>query len=382
MPTVWVHAPSVGEALQAGAVVDALRMRSPAVQLAFTHFSPSAEGLGDRIGADVSAYLPWDVREDASVALDALRPSLLVFTKTEVWPVLTEEAALRRIPVAMVGATVPADAGRLGWLARVALRSTWKRLRVAAAVGEADAERLVALGVPAPVVHVTGDPAVDSAARRAAEVRPTEPYIAPFRACGRPSVVAGSTWPADEALLLDAWNHVAQALPESLLVVAPHEPSPARVRALLDRLRAAGHATVTLAEIERRGSVEGVRAVVVDRVGVLAQLYTVGDVAYVGGGFGRAGLHSVLEPAAAGVPTLFGPRHQGGPAAAGLLDAGAAREVRDVESMRRALEEWLLQPEEKVHHARRALDYIGAHRGAADRTAALLEPLIRVKNPG
>jgi 3-deoxy-D-manno-octulosonic-acid transferase len=366
----------VGEALQAGAVIEALRPLHPGLQVAFTHFSPSAEGMGERLGADVAAYLPWDVGEQVAPALEALSPRVLCFTKTEVWPVLVEEAARRAVPVALLAATVPEGAGRLRWAARVAMASTWRRLSLACACAAADAERLAELGVDPGIVHVTGDSGIDSAARRVAEADPASPWLAPLLGADRPVVVAGSTWPADEAALLQAWPGLARREQAPLLVVAPHEPTPARVASLLEGLRGLGLAAVTLATLERGGTAEGLGAVVVDRLGVLAQLYTAADAAYVGGGFGRRGLHSVLEPAAAGAPVVFGPRHRSARAAGELLRLGAAREAADAAALRAVLADWLDDPVAKDDAAERCLDYIGAHLGAAVRTAELLDPLI------
>jgi 3-deoxy-D-manno-octulosonic-acid transferase len=101
-------------------------------------------------------------------------------------------------------------------------------------------------------------------------------------------------------------DRVREGVEEVRLVVAPHEPEPEHVRGLLAALRERGWRSGTLAEAEG-GGVGGLDAVVVDRVGVLAHLYTVGMAAYVGGGFGDDGLHSVLEPAAAALPVAFGP---------------------------------------------------------------------------
>ncbi|MEQ1856647.1 MAG: glycosyltransferase N-terminal domain-containing protein, partial [Longimicrobiales bacterium] len=249
-PTVWVHAPSVGEALQAGAVLRALAERRADLQVVFTHFSPSGEGVGARMGAHVSAYLPWDLRGPTGHALDAVRPDLLVFTKTEVWPVLVEEALRRGVPVAFVAGTVTSSAGRLRWPARALLRATWASLTLACACSEEDAARLVALGVPRARVRVTGDPGVDSAALRAAEADATSSTLAPFHADRRPTVIAGSTWPEDDAVLLPALEDVRRSLPQVRAVLAPHEPTPSHVRALSERLSVGGWKVETLATVE------------------------------------------------------------------------------------------------------------------------------------
>ena len=187
--------------------------------------------------------------------------------------------------------------------------------------------------------------------------------------------MAGSTWPADEDLLLEALARIAPEHPELRVVIAPHEPAASRTAKLVRRLEAAGRKARTLAEVERRGAA-GVDAVVVERVGVLAGLYAAGDCAYVGGGFGASGLHSVLEPAAAGLPILFGPRHGNAPAAAELAACGGASMVRSAAGLARAATGWLAGEATRAYAAERASGYIDARRGASRRTAELLLNLL------
>src|SRR5690606_38106289 len=91
-PLVWLHAPSVGEGPMAQAIAAALRHAAPGVQLAFTHFSPSAERVAGRVGADVAGYLPWDTRREVDRALRALRPAVVAFVRTEIWPNLASRS--------------------------------------------------------------------------------------------------------------------------------------------------------------------------------------------------------------------------------------------------------------------------------------------------
>src|SRR5262245_5300125 len=79
---IWVHAPSVGESLMAQAIIQELRTALPEAQIAFTHFSPSAERMRERVGADVATYLPWDTSANLRSALDALNPSAVVFVRS------------------------------------------------------------------------------------------------------------------------------------------------------------------------------------------------------------------------------------------------------------------------------------------------------------
>jgi 3-deoxy-D-manno-octulosonic-acid transferase len=376
LPLVWFHAPSVGEGLQARAVMEALRAIRPNLQIVYTHFSPSAEPLAERFGADVSGYLPWDQGRLVGPVMDALAPDLLVFTKTEVWPVAVEQARARDIPVALVAATVPPGAGRLRWPARQIMRGTWSRMSAALACSAEDGARLASLGVPPSRVEITGDPGIDSAAERAGAADPRAPHLALFLTDPRPTVVLGSTWPADEDVMIPALTAVRARVPGVRVLLAPHEPSGDRVDALIGSFMELGWHPATLAHVEADGTVGDVNAVVVERVGVLAQLYRVGTAAYVGGGFHDEGLHSVLEPAAAGLPVLIGPRHRNARAAGDLIAAGGAAVATDPESAAAALTRWLSDADARQYAAGQGLAYIESHRGAAGRTARALDLLM------
>ena len=375
-PLAWIHAPSVGEGLQAKAVLEALRARRPDLQFAYTHFSPSAEALARRMPADVSGYLPWDTRPAAVAALDALQPDLLLFTKTEVWPVLTLLAAERGIPVALVAATLPEAAGRRGLLGRAFLTPAFRALTQVMAISPGDGARFTELGVVPTRVLVTGDPGMDSAWERAQAADPGAPYLAPLHGSSRPTLVAGSTWGADEAVLLPALERVRERVRDLRLVIAPHEPDEAHLAPLEQALQASGWRIRRLGEVERSGDAQEVDAVVVDRVGVLAHLYSVGQAAYVGGGFHAAGLHSVLEPAASGLPVVFGPRFANSLAAEELKSEGGGVSVGGEVELAQLLLSWLGPGGEGGAVGAQARSYLLRHRGAAARTVDALLPLL------
>lgn len=378
---VWFHASSVGEGLQAESVLLELRRLVPDCQVVYTHFSPSAEPLARRIPADVADYLPYDLPGEAERVLDALAPELLVFAKVDLWPELATRAARRGTTVAMVGATVSPGSGRLRWPARSLLRAGYAAVEAAAAVSEADAQRLARLGVPPGRIRVLGDPRFDSAAARVAAVAPDDPLLRLGH--GAPTLIAGSTWAADEVVLLDAFARLRARRPAARLVLVPHEPTPAHLGALDARAARAG-----LPRPARLGA-GGAAAplTVVDRVGVLAALYGAGTMAYVGGGFGRAGLHSVLEPAAWGVPVAFGPRWRNSRDAALLLASGAGVALDSSEGhsaadlLARYWEEWLDDEPRRAAQGRRARKIVMEGLGAARRSAELLAGIISSPRP-
>jgi 3-deoxy-D-manno-octulosonic-acid transferase len=379
-PLVWLHASSVGEGLQAESVLHELRRRRPDAQFVYTHFSPSAESLARRLPVDVADYLPYDLPRSVETLLRALRPDLLVFSKLDLWPELAVRAAAGGTTVAMVAATVSPGSSRLRWPARAILRAGYEAVGVAAAVSEEDAQRLARLGVSPDRIRVLGDPRYDSVVERIAGVSKDEPLLRFGR--GAPTLVAGSTWPEDEAALLGAFARVRAKHPAARLVLVPHEPTEAH---LVGAERASAGLGLP-APVRLSRAQEPVPVLLVDRLGVLARLYGAGTMAYVGGGFGRAGLHSVLEPAAWRVPVSFGPRWRESRDAAALLQAVAARALTGRGSA--ALDElvaiwcgWIEGEAEREAAGERAKAVVERGRGASARSGELLAGLISSPHP-
>jgi 3-deoxy-D-manno-octulosonic-acid transferase len=374
-PLAWFHAPSVGEGLQARAVIEAFRAHRPDAQVAYTWFSPSAEGFARTVRADFADYLPLDLPGDVARALDALRPSVIAFSKTDVWPVLTREAAARGVRLAMLSGTLPASSSRLRGPARALLGPAYRRLDVAAAVSAEDAERFGALGVPAERRTVMGDARFDQVWARAAAVDRGSALLRPFGGFEGVTLVAGSTWPADEEKLVPAIALIADAEYPLRVILVPHEPTPAHLEALEARLR--------MYHVDRSQRLSQVEAgarpgwvTVVDRVGVLGDLYALADVACVGGGWGTAGLHSVLEPAAFGAPVFFGPRHANAREAAELIGAGGAFELDGDDSVACQLVPIIRDATLRRSAGNAARAYVEAGLGAAERGAEIIDRLL------
>lgn len=379
-PLVWFHAASVGEGRQAEAVLRLLIEARPDWQLAFTHSSASAEGLARSLPVDVASYVPADTPADTAAALDALRPDALVFAAHDLWPELVRQATARGIPVALISATMSPASSRLGSAARALLGPAYAALGAVGAIDTADAERLIQLGARREVVTVTGDTRHDSAAARVRRIDPAAPVLAALRE-GAPVLVAGSTWEADERVLLPAVADVSSAMPLRL-VIAPHEPSTSHLESLEVRLAAdlGSPAVLRFTDFETlvrdHQPVPSWDVCVVDRVGVLAELYAAAAVAFVGGGFHGAGLHSVIEPAALGVPVLLGPRWQNSRDARLLIEAGGATSVDEAGALAAALRRWVGNDTARAAAGAAARAVLQSGLGAADRSLALVLALV------
>ena len=370
-PLLWMHAPSVGEGLQARPVLELLAAQRPDAQRAYSYFSPSARAFAATLEVDVAGMLPFDTRRDMQRLVRVLAPSALVFSKLDVWPTLAREAGRAGIPLGLISATLAATSSRRSGIAAALLREAYARLDRVGAISGDDADRLIALGVPGTRVSVTGDTRYDQVWERARKVDRASPLLAAL-ASDRPTLVAGSTWPADERVLLPAWDALLRRMPSPRLIVAPHEPNASHLAHIEQWAAASGH-TLSRLDSPLAGDAD---IVLVDRVGVLGDLYALADIAFVGGAFHRAGLHSVLEPAAFGVPVLFGPRYLASRDAQRLLDSDAAMSITDARALETQLHEWLTSDEARRVAGASARAQVHAGLGAAERSLRLVLDLL------
>ena len=375
-PLVWFHAASVGEGLQADSVLRRLRRLRPDCQVVYTHFSPSAQSLAARLPVDAADYLPYDLPESVDRVLGALRPDLLVFAKLDLWPELATRASTTGTEVAIVAATVSRRSGRLRWPARALLWPGYRAVAAAGAISADDGARLARLGVPAERIRVLGDPRYDSVLERVGGMSPADPLLR--LGGGAPTMVAGSTWAPDEAVLLRAFAGVRRRNHEARLILVPHEPTEGHLHAIEGM--AAGEGLPSAVRLSVAGAPTSL--LLVDRVGVLAALYGAGTMAYVGGGFGRAGLHSVLEPAAWSVPVAFGPRWRESRDAELLLEAGGAASLpggstrRSAATLEKQWTGWIMGEAGRRDQGLRARGVVESGVGAAEKSAAMLVELL------
>jgi 3-deoxy-D-manno-octulosonic-acid transferase len=375
-PLIWFHAPSVGEGLQARSVLSRIRLRHPDWQTAYTHFSPSAETFARTIGADVADYLPYDGVLAVRRVIAALRPTVLAFTKLDLWPELATAAHRGGARVVLVAGTVRPRSSRMRWPARQLLRPAYRSLDTAMAVAEPDANRLAYLGAPVGGLKVVGDPRFDSVLDVVRAVPPDDPAKRFGR--GSATLVAGSTWPGDETVLLEAFARLRVHRPDARLIIVPHEPTTVHL-ADVDRIAARFGLP---APVRLSAAIGPVPLLLVDETGSLARLYGGGSMAYVGGGFHGKGLHSVLEPAAWGIPCVFGPRWEESRDASLLLEAGGAEALAELgnveaaEALHALWEDWIANEVRRAAQGRKALAVVQRGAGAADRTADLIEQLL------
>jgi len=372
---VWFHATSVGEYEQALPIVRRLREVDTG-PVAVTHFSPSGRDYArEHPCADHHDYLPLDRPADVAAVMAAWRPRALVFVKYDCWPALVRAADEAAVPVLLLSGALPTRSVRHHGPLRPFFRAVFDRFAQLGVGSEADRRRFVSgLGVSAPVT-VSGDTRAEQVLARF-EASRDDGLAASLRGWGERRLILGSTWPRDEALWWPVLPRLLRDDPGLNVVIVPHEPEPGRLAAIERACaeRDLGVQRLSDRDAARPGAGDA-RCLLVDRVGVLAALYRAGDLAYVGGSF-TTGVHSTLEPAAASLPVLFGPRIDNAEEALAMAarDAGFVLR-RPAEALARA--QALLTDETARRAAGAAARaVVEAQEGAAARSVELLRPYL------
>ncbi|MBC7185409.1 MAG: hypothetical protein H5U38_00085 [Calditrichaeota bacterium] len=375
-PRLWIHACSMGEFEQARPLIAALRQRIPNVAVVLSVTSPSVrDHIAEGTESDVVTYLPLDTLHGARRFVRVVRPHIGVVVRHDIWP--NHIAALKRsgAPAVLIDASLSAKISPGRWRGRLVGRLLYSSFDYILATSAQEVERLRAAAGAGPTIMAVGDTRYDQVKRRSMEndkVRDLQQY---FGAAAQPIFLAGSTWPADERHLLPALRSLRDELDGLRAIFVPHEPKDEHLEELERQLAAQGLTSLRLSAWRQGAKADG-SVLVVDEVGILANLYSVADVAYVGGGF-TTGVHSVLEPAVYGIPVLFGPHHLNSNEALDLVRRGGGFAVNNAEEIEECLNHLLRDGKAREAAGRQARAMVEERMGASARIVELLEKILR-----
>lgn len=298
---LWIHAAS-GEIEYARPVIRELKKIHPDVPILVTYSSPSAKKILESIHEiDAWAALPWDLDFAINAFISKWNPRLILYSRTDVWPVLTEVCKKRELPAVLFSATFADNSSRLKGVTKYLTKFSMDNLSSIHCVSDEDKKNIEALGVHTPV-YANGDTRFDQVFHRLENPKTLKSTLMPS-----PEdfvLIAGSTWPEDEAILIPA---LAKLKPGAFKVIlAPHETTPAHLSSLEEQLTKAG---LRFTRYSQADSWKEASILVIDQVGILAELYTWADIAFIGGSFKKQ-VHSVMEALAAGCPVMVGPFHK------------------------------------------------------------------------
>ncbi|MBL8519678.1 MAG: 3-deoxy-D-manno-octulosonic acid transferase [Betaproteobacteria bacterium] len=375
---IWLHAVSVGEMRAAQPLVDAMCAQYPGHPLLLTCMTPTGRDTAQQLyGVKATiAYLPYDLGILVRRLLGHFQPRCLIVMETEIWPNVIAACHAQGVPAVLVNARLSEKSlrnyGRLPPV-RALIGHAVRQLAAIGAQHARDAGRLAALGAPglAPP-SVTGNLKYDALVD-AAFVARGQAWRA---ACGaRAVMLAVSTRDGEERAIAEAYAR-AFAAPErekQLLVVVPRHPP-----RFDEAARLLVEAGLT---VQRRSADEpiapGTDAWLGDSMGEVAAYVAMCDFAFVGGSLLPLGGQNLIEVCAQGKPVLMGPStYNFADAARAAREAGALVQVADADELMRVAATWFADRAMRDRHAQAATAFAQAHRGATQKTLALLAPLL------
>lgn len=369
-PIIWMHCASLGEFEQGRPILEALRKEKPGHRLLLTFFSPSGyEVRKNYAGADIICYLPADTPANARRFAELVKPQAAIFIKYEFWLNHLHELRARKVPHMLVaGIFRPSQAFFKPWggVFRTALHGYSHVF-----VQDEQSEKLLR-GIGLTRLSRGGDPRFDRVADIAAQPR-SIPVAEAFTANAN-VFVAGSTWPADEQLLIPALAPFFGK--QWKLLIAPHELGETHLQQIEKLL----HAHIQPESVLRYSAATpetaaAAQVLIIDNIGMLSALYGFGKAAYIGGGFGKS-IHNTLEAAVWNIPVVFGPKHRKFNEALGLLSCGGGFAVTDAASLSAILHKLLGNADYSTQAGRKAGQFVQQHKGATQLALSMLQKFV------
>ena len=303
-PTLWLHAVSLGEVKAAAPLIEQLQTRFPKARVVMTTSTRTGwEAARKILPADAVFFPPLDLAWICRRFLHRIRPQAVLVMETELWPNLFREA--KRFGAALL--LVNGRTSDRAFLRYHATRFFWRRVMAqpdaVLAQSKRDAERFIALGAAPEKVKVAGNLKF--------ALRPSPaPIVQALRAMAEdsaadPILVAGSTMPGEEKLLLEAFQQLVSEFPRLWMILASRHPE--RFDSVAEEVRALGIPLQLRSQLRPQTKLQLPGVLLLDTMGELGSLYELATVAFVGGTLSPTGGHNILEPAYFARPILIGP---------------------------------------------------------------------------
>jgi 3-deoxy-D-manno-octulosonic-acid transferase len=359
-PIIWVHCASYGEFEQGFPIITQLKKTYPTHQIWVTFFSPSGY-LHRKHHPDVDfvSYLPLDSPTAATRWMEMVQPKCIIFIKYEFWYYYLKLAALHKIPTFLAAAIFRPD--QIFFKFYGGFYRTILQLFTGILVQDIDSKNLVAPLMKDSYVHICGDTRFDRVLDIAAAKKSID-WVSKL-ADGK-IIVAGSTWEDDHKIIGSVFEQCNQ-LEQCNWIIVPHNVDAVSIKACRSHFTNA----ICLSEwLTQLNSMEKPMVLIVDQIGLLSHLYQYADIAYIGGGFTKDGIHNVLEAAVYSKPVIWGPNDLKYPEAIGLRNEGGGIQIKDASALKTTIYQLLNDTIFYKTTGDAALKFVQAHAGASQKT--------------
>ncbi|QSB26671.1 3-deoxy-D-manno-octulosonic acid transferase [Flavobacterium sp. CLA17] len=353
--TIWFHAASLGEYEQGLPVIEKIKEKYPLHKIIVTFFSPSGyEVRKNNTVADVTLYLPLDTKSNAKRFLKLAHPELAFFIKYEFWLNYLGELKKNETPTFLISGIFRESQMFFKWYGGF-YRKALKTFTYFFVQNESSKQKIEAIGFHN--VIVSGDTRFDRV-NAILERDNTLDFIENFKN-NQTTIVIGSSWPKDEAVLAEYINHA----PENVkFIIAPHNIKGDQIASLKSQIT---KSSILFSE-KGNADLSDYNVFIIDTVGLLTKIYSYGTIAYVGGGFGNPGIHNILEPATFGIPIIIGPNYSHFAEATELVKLGGCIVINNKEELKQNLDRLLSDEKFFKEKSQICKSFIQNNTGATD----------------
>lgn len=374
---VWFHVSSYGEFEQAKPVLLKLKEKNPDIYIIVTFFSPSAyEHIKATPPVDYICYLPFDSLINARRFISIINPQLAVIVRHDIWPNFLWTLSNNNIPTILIDASLPEKSSRFWPLIRNFNKKLFNHFSEILTISKDENKRFEVFITDKSRLIVTGDTKFDQVYYRTLETEKIKSLLNHSFLLENPIWVIGSSWPSDEKYIIPAYKKIIKKNTNLILIIAPHETAEDRIKELENHLEKENISSIRLSELKNESN--NFQALIVDRIGILANIYRLGEFAFVGGSM-ELKVHNVLEPAAHGIPVLFGPRITTQAEALELKNGNGAILVSSTDEIFKKVSMLLKSKEEATRIGNNAKQFVLKFIGAADKTVEVLTKYLEVE---
>lgn len=371
--TIWFHCASLGEFEQAVPIIEATKKLFVHHKIIISFFSPSGYEIKKNSEiADSIVYLPLDTISNAKKFIKKVHPSLAIFVKYEFWPNYLFELKKNQIPTLLVSGLFRANQSFFkpyGAFMRKALLSFHHFF-----VQDSDSQELLKT-INLTNATISGDTRFDRVAHQI-EQNNTLDFMDAFKGNAL-CIVCGSTWPEDEAILLDSINSDTANVK---YVLAPHKMDADKLEFFRRKINKPtvrySEVVSTAGPLKKKKLIEAT-VLFIDTIGLLTKIYSYADIAYVGGAAGNTGLHNILEPATFGVPIVIGSNFEKFPEAKKLQHLAGLYSVKSDAECSQILGKLINDPSFRSKTGMIAGHFINSNTGATKKIMDYIEKLHR-----
>ncbi|MBW4359647.1 3-deoxy-D-manno-octulosonic acid transferase [Flavobacterium taihuense] len=357
--TIWFHAASLGEYEQGLPVIEKIKVTYPTHKIIVTFFSPSGyEVRKNNTVADITVYLPLDTPKNAKLFLKLVHPDLAFFIKYEFWINYLDQLHKQNIPTYLISGIFRKKQLFFKWYGRF-YRKALDTFTYFFVQNENSRKLIIELGKTN--VSVSGDTRFDRVAT-ILEKDNTLDFIAQFKD-NKTTIVIGSSWPKDEALLVEYINSCAL---DVKFIIAPHNIKPEQIQ----QLQSSINKQIVLFSEKENKDLSQYEVFIIDTIGLLTKIYSYADIAYVGGGFGNPGVHNLLEPATFGIPIIIGPNYTHFDEAINLVNIEGCLSINNTTELQQAFSKLIQDPDIRQKTGEICYSFVQKNKGATNNILA------------